>query len=289
MSIVILLIIMLAFTVIGIVVYDTNHFVIRKYEIKDEKGVLKGEKARLVFLSDLHGKSFGKDNEILLKAVDELDPDAVLIGGDMITARPGYDITGAVNFCAKLCGKYQVYYADGNHEYRLSLYPETYGTLGEDLDKALKDAGVIRIDDVNAAVIRKDDKELNIVVSGLHIESELYHRFRLPRMEDDYVKEHLGDSPSDKYHIVLAHDPDHFYSYCKYDASLFLAGHVHGGIARIPFIGGVISPRFRLFPKYDGGFYEENGVKMIISRGLGTHTLPVRFLNPGELVLIEIK
>ena len=50
----------------------------------------------------------------------------------------------------------------------------------------------------------------------------------------------------------------------------------------------MISPRLALFPKYDGGKYEQSGSTMVLSRGLGYHSLPVRLFNPGELVIIDV-
>ena len=67
-----------------------------------------------------------------------------------------------------------------------------------------------------------------------------------------------------------------------------LSGHVHGGIMRLPLLGGVLSPSLRFFPKYDGGLFREGGSRMILGRGLGSHTIPVRVFNPGELVVIEL-
>ena len=57
---------------------------------------------------------------------------------------------------------------------------------------------------------------------------------------------------------------------------------------RLPVLGGVISPAIRLFPRYDGGEFKEGNSTMILSKGLGTHTLPLRIFNPGELVVIEL-
>ena len=68
-----------------------------------------------------------------------------------------------------------------------------------------------------------------------------------------------------------------------------MSGHVHGGLMRLPVLGGVISPRLRLFPRYDGGRFERDKKVMILGRGLGTHTLPIRIFNPGELVVIHLK
>ena len=64
---------------------------------------------------------------------------------------------------------------------------------------------------------------------------------------------------------------------------------MHGGIVRLPLLGGVVSPRIRLFPKYDGGRFDEEGAVMIVSRGLGSHTIPVRIFNPGELSVIVLE
>ena len=56
----------------------------------------------------------------------------------------------------------------------------------------------------------------------------------------------------------------------------------------MPFLGGIASPAVRFFPKYDGGIFDIGKSKMVVSRGLGTHTLPVRIFNPAELIIIRI-
>ena len=107
-------------------------------------------------------------------------------------------------------------------------------------------------------------------------------------MAEDYLAGILGAPETDTYTILIAHNPDYFPEYAAWGADLVLSGHVHGGIARLPLLGGVLSPAYRLFPKYDGGMFRENNSIMILGRGLGTHTIPVRFLNPGELVVVEL-
>ena len=57
----------------------------------------------------------------------------------------------------------------------------------------------------------------------------------------------------------------------------------------LPFLGGVIGPDFRLFPKYYEGVFKENDTFMIVSRGLGTHHLPFRFFNRPEVTVIEVR
>ena len=101
--------------------------------------------------------------------------------------------------------------------------------------------------------------------------------------------EHLvGKANRDRFQILLAHNPVYFEEYARWGADLVLSGHVHGGIVRLPFLGGVISPAFTLFPKYDGGKFERGDSTMLLGRGLGTHTLPVRMWNPGEIVLVTL-
>ena len=115
-----------------------------------------------------------------------------------------------------------------------------------------------------------------------------YKRFRKIKMEDTYLKDVIGTPKKDVYEILLAHNPEYFEEYAAWGADLVLSGHVHGGIMRLPVLGGVISPKLVLFPKYDGGRFEEKNATMILSRGLGMHTLPIRIFNPAELVVIHL-
>ena len=98
----------------------------------------------------------------------------------------------------------------------------------------------------------------------------------------------LGRCDTETYTILLAHNPDYFPQYGAWGADLVCSGHVHGGVARVPFWGkGMISPSLRLFPQYDGGVFSEGKSTMLLSRGLGMHTIPFRLFNPAELLLVE--
>lgn len=65
------------------------------------------------------------------------------------------------------------------------------------------------------------------------------------------------------------------------------SGHYHGGMVQLPFLGGVISPDFRIFPKYCKGHFQEGDRHLIVSGGLGEHTIPMRIFNPRELIMVE--
>ena len=111
-------------------------------------------------------------------------------------------------------------------------------------------------------------------------------------MEPGFIEKKLGNvgkSERDKYQVLIAHNPLYFPEYAEWGADMTVSGHVHGGIIRLPLLGGVISPAIALFPKYDGGKYMRGDKAMILSRGLGTHTIHVRFNNPGEVSVIKVR
>lgn len=264
----------------GVVICDTNRFVVRKYTLSSKKI---DSPYHFVMLSDLHGKSFGKANERLMKEIDRINPEGVYIAGDMITAKPGKDFSATAAFIRELSEKYPIYYGSGNHEYRMEIYKKKYKDMSERFETAIRHKGLERLKNRKIPV-----KNQNITVYGVEIDKEFYKKTHVPKMTGAYLEKKLGRPDRSRFNILIAHNPSYFPAYAEFGADLVLSGHVHGGIARIPFLGGVISPALRLFPKYDGGRYREGESVMILGRGLGTHTIPVRFLNPGELVEVIV-
>lgn len=276
-------ILLLFFVVVMIV--DGNRFVVTTYKILTDKTK---HSHRLIVLADLHGKEYGENNEKLLKAIDEQKPTGILIAGDMLTAKPGVEFHQVLRFLGKLGEKYPIYYGNGNHEYRLKLYPDIYGDMGKEFEKGLSNIGIFPL--CNESTRLEDE---NIVIYGLEIDREYYKRGRKVNMQAEYLKEKLGTPDRSKYNILLAHNPVYFKTYANWGADLVISGHVHGGMMRLPFLGGVVSPALVLFPKYSGGLYKEDNKKdtrstMVLSNGLGSHTLPIRIFNPGQLVVLEI-
>lgn len=93
----------------------------------------------------------------------------------------------------------------------------------------------------------------------------------------------------DTFQVLLAHNPRYAKEYADWGADLTFCGHNHGGLIRIPGVGSLISPQFQWFPKYDAGAFDFEGKKVIVSRGLGTHTFHIRIFNRAELVFMVIK
>jgi predicted MPP superfamily phosphohydrolase len=264
-----------------IMLYDGTRFVVRKYTIRNPK--LAGN-YRAVVLADLHNKRYGKGNELLLQSIEEQKPDGIWIVGDILTARPGKSLEPALEVLKALAQKYPIFYANGNHEHRIKLYPETYGDMAEKYAKGLAEIGIRPLVNEHRTL-----EDLNLVIYGAEIDKEYYKRFVIPHMEENYLTETLGKPCEERYTVLLAHNPDFFPVYAEWGADLVLSGHVHGGMVRIPGWKGVISPNVRFFPKYDGGKFEEGKSTMILSRGLGMHTIPIRVFNPGELIVIDFE
>lgn len=279
-KILLLLIVILALFSCMVMVIDCNRFVIREYHCENKR--LK-KPLKIVQLSDLHNKSFGKGNSRLIRAIKELNPDLIIVSGDMYTSLPGKETVTAQKLLEELVKSYPVYYANGNHEQKTKEETEEFGSLYEDYRQKLSGMGIHFLSNEHVYL-----KDYNISLYGLEIHRHYYRKFRKQILKADQVREYLGVPDPSSFHMMIAHNPDFFEAYAAWGADLVFAGHVHGGLMRLPILGGVIAPSMKLFPKYDGGEFHEGNATMILSRGLGTHTLPIRIFNPGELVVVKL-
>lgn len=260
---------------------DGNRFVIREYHCSDSRI---GKDFCAVLLSDLHSKSYGKENQKLIKAINQVHPDLILIAGDMYTAGKGQETDTARKLVCHLAQHYPIYYGNGNHEHKTRLYPEDYGNAYEDYAREIRQSGSRYLVNEKAQL-----PELGVDIYGLELGREYYGKFHQKAMEKEYIKKLLGTPERARYSVLIAHNPDYFKNYAEWGADLVVSGHVHGGLMRLPFLGGVISPAMKLFPEYDGGLFKEGKATLVLSRGLGSHTLPIRIFDPGELVVIRFK
>lgn len=281
MTLFFIIIILLAAFFLTVMAIDCNRFVIREYTC--ESKALKKD-GTFILLSDLHNKSFGKENQALLQAIEKQKPDGILIAGDMYTAAKGKDNTKVAEFVCRLAEKYPVYYGNGNHEHKTRLFPEEFGNLYQDYMDKIKKAGVVTLQNEKVHL-----PGFNTDIYGLEIERDYYKKFERQKMVPDYLTKELGTPDKGRFTLLIAHNPEYFPAYAAWGADLSVSGHVHGGLMRLPAAGGVISPGIQLFPKYDGGFFKEGNAVMVLSRGLGTHTLPIRIFNPGELIVIHVR
>lgn len=268
------------------ILYENRHFHITTYEYRNSKLPKAFDGCKVIFLTDLHNYCYGKGNERLIKAIESQHPDYILIGGDMIVKGIDFDGKVALDLLGRLASKYPVYYAFGNHELRLSVLPETKDSTFVEYIDTLKSYGVQFL--LNDKISLTKGKE-SIELYGLNLSEYYYEKCRKNPLTKEELAKLLGELDPDKFSILLAHNPLYFPEYASFGADLVLSGHVHGGIIALPVLGGVVSTQLRLFPKYDFGKFENQDSTMILSRGLGNHTIHIRINNRAELINVILQ
>lgn len=238
---------------------------------------------RLVLLSDLHDKSFGRENSRLIAKVQEQSPDAIFLDGDMIDrSADSADVQKLLRLIERLCEIAPVYFAPGNHELE---YMQT--------DAAL----LTHIAEVGAVVVNDSYVDVTIDDQPLRIGGTMGHAFYFGRSEEEFSAspeyqflKSFEDTDVPK--ICLAHMPDTFIfngAYDLWDVDLVLSGHTHGGLIRLPFIGGLYAPMQGWFPEYDRGHYRlGEHMQMVVTSGLAGHGMIPRINNPPEIVVIDL-
>ena len=234
---------------------------------------------RIAFVSDLHSCGYGTGQKTLIDAVHDLNPDLVMLGGDIFD-----DVLPDENtelFLAGIADSYPCYYVTGNHEYWSGSehFSEQMSMLQKyDITVLSGECDTVSVNGEYINICGIDDPDA-FDVSDRHgrvIE-------QLECVNDD--------SENEFYTILLAHRPEFFELYSGYGFDLVLCGHAHGGQWRIPLIlNGLYAPDQGVFPEYAGGLYTQSGTTMIVGRGLAREsTLIPRIFNRPELLLIEIE
>ena len=233
----------------------------------------------IAHISDLHNTEFGQQQERLLQKLVEAAPDLIAITGDLLDSYHP-NITVAMEFINGAIAIAPVYYVTGNHESRL---PELYAQLREQMESA----GVVVLD--NKAVTLEYGSSI-IRVLGVDdptfsAESDQYED------NEQVISSQLDVLLDDQsaYTILLSHRPELFDVYHEAGIDLVLCGHAHGGQVRLPFIGALFAPNQGFFPEYTAGLYRQGDTQMVVSRGLGNSSFPIRINNPPELVVITLQ
>lgn len=241
--------------------------------------------ARVVVISDLHGKEYGKDNCHLLTKINEQKPDAIFVVGDMLSdsdAESGFSKTQ--NLLFTLLDIAPVYLSYGNQEKEYS------SDMLDSFSNAISEKGIVVL----------DDSFVDCEIGGqeLRIGGTMGHAFPFGRTKEEFENSDeyifLKDmEKTDLPTIVLAHMPDTFifngaHNYWS-NIDLVVSGHTHGGVIRLPFVGGLYSPMQGFFPEYDYGFFMlGEKMQLVITSGLSGYKFVPRFLNLPEICVLTL-
>jgi predicted MPP superfamily phosphohydrolase len=253
---------------------EPRRLVVREIEIVSEDW--RGAPMTIAAISDTHvgGPHVNSARMLrIVRRVNNLRPDLVVLLGDYVnghapeaerTPEENQEIIGGIGTFAALTARYGVVAVIGNHDV-------WYGR--QTITTALQEAGAAVLWDRNI-VIRRSSGALAIV--GLQDDVT-------GRSDFDAA---LDGAPAEVDTIAISHSPDPF-ARVPQGISLMLAAHGHCGQVTIPLIGRPILPLRH--KRYACGLIQESGSQMYVTGGIGTSILPVRFLNPPEIVVVRIR
>jgi predicted MPP superfamily phosphohydrolase len=247
-----------------------SNFIIEtsRYEIKNTKLPVSFDGFRIAQLSDLHGRDI---NNKIMKVIKKTQPHVIVITGDLVDDDKQWEtVANLLNDLVKLA---PVYYVSGNHE---------WGDCDmEALFQGLEKCGVrtLRNDYVKLTVGTD-----NIILAGVD-DPNGYADMKTPSQ----LAQELAAGEGDTYKILLSHRPDDFPEYAALGFDLVFSGHIHGGLMRLPYIGGLFSPGMDFLPDYSGGLYYEGQSTLVLSRGLaGVLKIP-RLFNRLDIPVVTLR
>lgn len=243
---------------------------ISRYEVKSQKLPESFDGFKIVQLSDLHGAEFGEDGMELVEKVKELEPDMIALTGDFVTDEG--DLAAVEKLAARLTELCPVYFISGNHEFGSGLAVKVRNILER--------AGVKYLSNEYLTISRGED---GILLGG--VEDPLAYADML---SPDELAQKMNDAAPDAFKILLGHRNYWMTEYPELPVDLIFCGHAHGGLIRIPGVGGLIGTDRRLFPDFDAGEYNNGRYTLIVSRGLGNSVSIPRIFNRPEIVCVEL-
>ena len=227
---------------------------------------------RIVELADLHGRVFGRGSRRLLAAVRRAEPDLICIDGDLFDEHT--DLAMLPPLLRGLCAIAPVYYVTGNHEWRV---PGLRGILAQ-----MRACGVTVLQD-DWRVLRRGEDAL--VLAGTDDPCGPAERKTPAELIAD-IRAEAGEAA---FLLLLAHRNDQLPQWSALGVQAVLAGHCHGGVVRLPFVGGLFGTDRRLFPAWDAGLYRQGETALYVSRGLGYTNMHFRLFNRPEVAVIVLR
>lgn len=284
-----LLVVMLSFVVVfcasaGISYLRSDTISVTRYTHKSENIPKEFDGFKIVQLSDLHDAQFGEGQKDLLYRVRILEPDLIVLTGDMVDNEYS-DLESFGALIRALSDIAGVCYVSGNNEAGLSNYDLVLETVRKNGGVALENK-TIRYKRGNATLSVSGLSDRNIY----QLKRETYNTYKERDNRIARVLDGFSDCGTSDYNVLLVHRPYLLRAYAIADFDLVLSGHNHGGQIRIPLFGALYAPGELWFPKHTDGAYTDYDTTMFISRGLGnSDRMGVRLFNPPEVALITLR
>lgn len=249
-----------------------------KYNLKVTAQTLSFEKLPAAFedfhivqLSDLHGAEFGEDNCRLVEKVRELQPDIIAITGDMADNPSNIHVfEGLLKGISDIA---PIYYVSGNHEWG--------GRCMAQVQQLLEKYGVDYLSNEYLPIYRGGEK---IIIAGVDDPMG-----RADMIKPDELIEKLRSDYPEEFTLLLGHRNTWVEQYPQLPVQLILCGHAHGGLIRLPVLGGLINVKHKLFAEFEKGLYAGEEYVMNVSCGLGNSVPIPRMFNRPEIVSIYLK
>lgn len=255
----------LLLTLIGMMLVGLNNQLsLTEYTISNSRIPDQFDGYRIAVVSDLHAERFGEKQQKLITMLCESKCDLICLLGDMVS-HDTTDFSPLWEFIDGMAGIPMVYVA-GNNE--LSL--DNYDLFLSELNRR----GVTVLDDMTQNTLTLNNGDDRILIHGYPFTDSRHLGDRLPVAESGF------------YNVLLYHDPYCFPEAALMDYDLMLAGHIHGGLIRIPLIGSPLE--LMGMEPFTKGVYTSRAATLIVSGGLGNHEALPRFFNDPEVVLITL-
>jgi len=219
---------------------------------------------RVLLVTDIHAGIFLRPETLwrIALALMGLKPDLVVIGGDLVTGHVS-EATRYLETLAAFCdAPLGAWFCFGNHDY-----------FGGDPAELRDNLAAVGIHTLKNESVVLEHRGAPIIFGG--IDDRLMGR-------PDWQQLISSQGPP---HLLMAHNPDHFYEAEAHGVPLTLSGHTHGGQIRLP--NGPALIRQSLYC-LDEGLYAYRSSLLLVSRGLGSIALPFRWGADPEAVLLEI-
>lgn len=221
-------------------------------------------------VADLHNAQYAADKEKLISMLQKAQPDIIVLTGDTIDAR-NPNVPLVLDFLQKAMQIAPCYFVTGNHECALNRM-EYY-----EIEAQIRELGV-EILRAETVTLKRDGAQITLLgVDDENFDGTLHSSAQLREL-----------AGTDGYTILLSHRPEYFWRYAEAQIDLTFSGHAHGGQFRLPLIGGLYAPGQGVLPEYDCGVYTYQNSSMVVSRGIGQSSFPLRFNNIPELVIVTL-